>query len=648
MPVPPDRLKRLLDRAELGVWQLHVPSGRITRNAAYLRLIQAPAEELARGVDAWSERIHPADRDLVLSVRRRLLSGELDSYMVDFRMRRPAGGWSALRGHVAVMERDAEQKPLWVCGLVIDASRERELERRLHVIFDRPFQFVGLLSTSGVLLETNRTSLRESGRKPEDVLGKLFWEGPLFEYSPALQRQLQESVGRAAQGESIRFEMRTQPREGVQATVDFTLTPVRDDDGQIVNIIPEGRDISDLVRAREALRTAERRLSAACQAAEIGLWECNVTTGQMWFSDQWYRMLGLNPDGASIDIKNWRNLVHPDDRPRVQAEVARQLKAEYADNRIELRMMRGDGSWGWFLSIARAVDRDEQGGALRIAGVLIDISDRKEAERRLAAAERLQSIGQLAAGIAHEINTPVQFANDSVYFIREATQELLEHITTLQAALPARPVPDPALQELRLELPAALDRIAEGLARVAEISGSLKEFSHADHAAMAPLDLNRAIQNTLVVARSEIKYVADLETSLGDLPPVTCYGSQINQVLLSLFVNAAQAISKATQDTGNRGLITVKTLHDGNWAVICISDTGGGIPEAILGRVFEPFVTTKDVGEGSGQGLSMAHKVIVQGHGGSISFESELGKGTTFEIRLPVDSYGRAHQASAT
>jgi PAS domain S-box-containing protein len=561
-------------------------------------------------------------------------------------MRRPGGGWIALRGYVSVMERDAEGKPLWVGGLMMDVSRERELERRLHAIFDRPFQFASLLTPEGVLLETNRTSLRESGRKPEDVLGRLFWEGPFFDYSPALQRQLQESIGRAAHGELIRFEMATPPRDGVQGTIDFTLTPVRDDDGEIINIIPEGRDISDLVRTREALRTAERRLTAATQAAEIGLWEWNVPTGEMWFSDQWYRMLGLEPAGASIDVENWRNLVHPDDRSRVRSEVVRRLKAETADNRIELRMKRGDGSWGWFLSGARAVDRDEQGGAHRIAGILIDISDRKEGERRLAAAERLQSIGQLAAGLAHEINTPVQFANDSVYFIREAIQELLEHIDTLHGPLPPAPASEASVQELRLELPAALDRISEGLARMAEISGSMKEFSHTDYEVMAPINLNRAIQNTLVVTRGEFKYVADVETHFADLPLLTCYGSQINQVIMNLLVNAAHAITRVMRSGSERGLITLRTLQEGNWAVICISDTGGGIPEAIRGRVFEPFVTTKAVGEGSGQGLSMAHKVIVQGHGGSISFESELGKGTTFVIRLPLAGRGPSPQAN--
>jgi two-component system, NtrC family, sensor kinase len=641
VPVPSDRLRVLLDSAELGVWHLHVPSGQVTRNEAYLRSTQAPADTLGHGVEVWLERIHPADRELVLSKRQELLSGELDSYSVEYRMQRPGGGWIALRGYVAITERDPEGKPQWVSGLLMDISREREFERRLHAIFDRPFQFVGLLTPEGVLLETNRTSVRESGHKPEDVIGKLFWEGPFFDYSPALQQQLKESVAKAARGELIRFEMRTPARQGIQGTVDFTLTPVRDDDGQIINIIPEGRDISDLVRTREALRSAEQRLSAASQAAEIGLWEWNVETGEMWFSEQWYRMLGLNSTGAVIDVKNWRNLVHQDDRPRVQAEVARQVKAEHPDNRIELRMARGDGSWGWFLSIARAVVRDEQGGARRIAGVLMDISDRKEAERRLAAAERLQSIGQLAAGMAHEINTPVQFASDSVYFIREATQELLDHIKQLQAALPGAPALNPALQELDAELPAALDRIAEGLSRIAEISNSLKEFSHGDYEAMTPIDLNRSIQNTLIVARSEFKYIADLETQFTDLPLVTCYGSQINQVILSLLVNAAQAIARFKRGSSERGLITVRTLQDGNCAVISIGDTGGGIPESIRGRVFEPFVTTKAVGEGSGQGLSMAHKVIVSGHGGSINFKSEAGSGTTFVIRLPID--GRAH-----
>jgi PAS domain S-box-containing protein len=279
--------------------------------------------------------------------------------------------------------------------------------------------------------------------------------------------------------------------------------------------------------------------------------------------------------------------------------------------------------------------RDENGAVIGIIGIGFDITERKRAEQRMAAGERLESIGRLAAGVAHEINTPIQYLNDSVFFIRDAMQDLMVHNQKLQTALPVQPEPDENIEDLKRELPPALDRVVDGLGRIAEIVRSMKEFSHVDQREMAQVDLNRAVNSTLVIARSEYKYVADLVTEFGELPPVTCHGGQVNQVILNLVVNAAHAIGDAVKGTNNKGLITVRTYLDVTHAVISITDTGAGIPEAIQKRIFEPFFTTKEVGRGTGQGLSIAHKAI-KAHGGSLHFETEIGKGTTFYVRLPL------------
>jgi PAS domain S-box-containing protein len=289
--------------------------------------------------------------------------------------------------------------------------------------------------------------------------------------------------------------------------------------------------------------------------------------------------------------------------------------------------------------------RDENGEVIGIIGVGFDITERKVAEQRLAASEHLESIGRLAAGVAHEINTPIQYLNDSVYFIRDAMQDLLAHNAKLVAMLPEPPEPDEDIEDLRKDLPPALDRVVEGLARIAEIVRSMKEFSHVDQREMARVDLNRAINSTLIIARTEYKYIAELETEFADLPLVTCHGGQINQVVLNLVVNAAHAIADRNKALGSteKGRITVKTRIEDGFAVISIGDTGGGIPEAIRKRIFEPFFTTKEVGRGTGQGLSIAHNVI-NAHGGKLDFVTEMGKGTTFNVRLPIDD---AEQESA-
>ena len=284
--------------------------------------------------------------------------------------------------------------------------------------------------------------------------------------------------------------------------------------------------------------------------------------------------------------------------------------------------------------------------------IALDIRERKLLEEGLRQAQKLESVGRLAAGVAHEINTPIQFVGDSLHFVREAMTDMdtvLQAYSHLQATLAAGDPPEQAaaraasaadaadLPYLLENVPPALARAVDGLNRVAEIVRSLKAFSHPDRPEMCAVDLNQAILSTITIARSEYKYVADLETELADLPPVTCHGGEINQVILNLLVNAAHTIGDVVAGTDHHGRITIRTrLADPDTVVIEISDTGAGIPVAVRARIFDPFFTTKEVGRGTGQGLAIARTVIRDKHGGDLTFETELGKGTTFTIRLPI------------
>jgi signal transduction histidine kinase len=272
-------------------------------------------------------------------------------------------------------------------------------------------------------------------------------------------------------------------------------------------------------------------------------------------------------------------------------------------------------------------------------------------EAELRQAQKLEAVGRLASGVAHEINTPIQFVSHSMTFLRDASRELIGVLEKLQKvqqsvldgapsrqaateAAAAQAVAD--LPFLLENVPKAFDLVLDGLSRVTTILHSMKDFAHPGSKAMSATDLNRAVESTLTIARSESKYVADVETSFGDLPRVVCHVGEINQVVLNIVVNAAQAIGDVVRGTGGRGRISIRTWREGGDAVIAISDTGAGIPDDARQHIFEPFFTTKEVGKGTGQGLSMARSVIVDRHHGGLSFETEVGKGTTFYIRLPV------------
>jgi signal transduction histidine kinase len=197
------------------------------------------------------------------------------------------------------------------------------------------------------------------------------------------------------------------------------------------------------------------------------------------------------------------------------------------------------------------------------------------------------------------------------------------------------------LEYLLAEIPKAISQSADGIDRVATIVRAMKEFAHPGSAEKAAVNLNKAIESTVTVARNEWKYVADLHTTLDPtLPPVPCLVGEFNQVVLNMIVNATHAIADAVKGTGGKGTITIGTRRAGDFVEVCIADTGMGIPESIRHRIFDPFFTTKEVGKGTGQGLAIARSVVVDKHGGTIAVESQVGTGTTFIIRLPLTAQG--------
>jgi len=294
---------------------------------------------------------------------------------------------------------------------------------------------------------------------------------------------------------------------------------------------------------------------------------------------------------------------------------------------------------------------ESRSGAKVLRGLMLDITEVRRLGRELAAAQKLESVGRLAAGVAHEINTPVQFVSDNLQFVRTSMTDVAAVIrgyrhlkeaaessgNVVAAARRAGEAEQAADLDYILEnVPLALDSSIEGLGRIATIVRSMKEFAHPDQVQKAFSDLNQAIRSTLVIAHNEYKLVAELHTQFDDLPIVPCFVGEINQVVLNLIVNAAHAISDVVKESGLLGRLDVRTRLDGAEVEISISDTGAGIPESVRPMIFDPFFTTKEVGKGTGQGLAIARNVIVNKHGGTLRFESECGKGTTFFIRLPV------------
>ncbi|MBL0213816.1 MAG: PAS domain S-box protein [Myxococcales bacterium] len=366
----------------------------------------------------------------------------------------------------------------------------------------------------------------------------------------------------------------------------------------------------------------------------------------------------LEADPSALDDRLFATALHPDDRTRVRETIRAFARGTALPGEpIDSRMVTTTGR----VRHVRMLLSDRLAGP-RVRGIILDVTRQRLLEDELRQAQKLESVGRLAAGVAHEINTPIQFVSDSVQFARDAIVDLVAITDKYRAAsdgildgtagssaratAAATAASDGDLAYIVEQIPKALDRALEGTSRVATIVRSMKSFAHRDRAAAERIDLNEAVLSTLTVARGEYKYIAELELDCHPIPPVTCWIGEINQVVLNLVVNAAHAIKHKHGDSGVLGVIKVSTRCEDDRVTISITDSGTGIPDAVREHLFEPFFTTKPVGEGSGQGLALARAIVVDKHHGSLTFDTALGEGSTFHLCIPVQQPIAAESAA--
>jgi two-component system, NtrC family, sensor kinase len=369
-------------------------------------------------------------------------------------------------------------------------------------------------------------------------------------------------------------------------------------------------------------------------------------------SNNAFRVLGYRPEEMLADPNFWFDHIHPEDAPNIFSSLA--LLFVEGERTYEYRFRAANGNYLWMHDHLRLI-RDERGAPVEVIGSLSDITARKQMEQeqqtlitqlreahdQLLQSEKMASIGQLAAGIAHEINNPIGFVNSNMGTLSSYVKTLLSVVDAYNETV-AQAAPGSALVArldaigkeadlgfLKEDIADLVRESLEGLNRVRDIVQALRDFSHVGETDWHFADLHAGLDSTLNIVANEIKYKATVEKRYGKLPEVKCLASQLNQVFMNLLVNAAHAIRE-------RGVITIATGGDSKWVWVSISDTGCGIPPQNLNRIFEPFFTTKPVGSGTGLGLSLSYS-IVNKHGGRIEVDSTPGVGSTFTIRLPVE-----------
>ncbi|MBI9092880.1 MAG: PAS domain S-box protein [Desulfobacterium sp.] len=415
------------------------------------------------------------------------------------------------------------------------------------------------------------------------------------------------------------------------------------------------RSKQKLLDSKQKLRLSEKRLLDIAFCSADFIWEVDRKGNYCFVAGNTDGILGYAP--TELVGKNPYTFMVEQDRAKAENDYRKLAdeKKPIKDHKVRYRCKTGEIVF--FLRNASPMV-DGAGRLTGYRGVDQDITDsireeekRTILEKELQVSQKLEAVGNLAAGIAHEINTPIQFIGDNTTFLSDSMKDLFNGFNSLKEMVIMLDDGTGSLKKrihgieeacdlefLETEIPQALDQSREGVDRVSAIVRTMKDFSHMGCGSLAEADINKAIETTIIISQNEWKYVAEMKTDLDSaLPPVGCFIGDIKQVILNLILNAAHTIQDALAARKEPlGCITIRTYVHGTYAVLEIADTGMGIDDKDRDRVFEHFFTTKDVGRGTGQGLSMAYHTIVEKHKGEIGFTTELGKGTTFCIKIPI------------
>jgi two-component system, NtrC family, sensor kinase len=553
---------------------------------------------------------------------------------------RPVCGADGVLEHFAALEINISTSQL-------DAERLALEHELLNLIVNSVPHFIVWKDCDLIFRGCNEQYARMAGlESPEAVVGRTVAQMPLIaQHAERYDRIDREII--ASGRPALRLRETWRLANGESRVVMMNRMPLRQRDQTITGVLSVSEDVTENERATQKIREDEERWTLALEVHDVGVWDFDALAKTVVGSSRWTELLHGRTKLHPAEIPLPTELIYADELPQFMASWRALLSGESPALEAGVRLLIR-GGYRYMRVRGRVVRRDASGSALRVVGTVVDIHEAMLGQAQAANASKLQSIGQLAAGIAHEINTPTQYVGDNVRFLGEAfasVQKCIDELTTLtesgcesvsavsvRASLRGTDMP-----YLCTEIPKAVAQSLDGIQRIATIVSAMKEFSHPGQE-LTPTDINHAIVNTIAVATNEWKYVATIVTELdATLPPVPVIPGEFNQVILNIIVNAAQAIGAArATDAGGKGTIRIVTCHTPRWAEVSICDDGCGMPRQIQDRIFDPFFTTKPVGKGTGQGLSIAHHVIVEKHRGTITVSSEVGRGTTFTVRVPL------------
>ncbi len=646
-------LRNVIDTNPSLIFIKNIKGVYILANKAHAEAYNTTVENLIGKIDA-DFNPNREECEFYLQKDRELIESHKDLFIAEERITDKNGNSRCLQTvkRPIMLPDSSESHVLGICTDITERKQIeeqlRESEERYRELFENATDIIYTIDLNGQFTSLSKVGERLTGYSQEEIPLMNFTQIVAPEYLETVRQNMMKKVT----GETIAavYELEILAKDGRRIPLE-TSTRIIKVDGQPTGIQGISRDITERKKFEERLRESEKKFHDILGSMSEVVWSVSMRDLTVnYVSPAVETVYGRPAAEFWQDSELWQKVVYPEDAAVAQNFIQELRRDGGAQS--EYRIIRPDGEVRWVNSRAR-VFNDLEGAPFRIDGITIDITERKQLEEQLRQAQKLESVGQLAAGIAHEINTPLQYVGDNTLFLKDSFRDLnsaLEKHDELLKACRAGTVDAALLAEVEKtrhagdieylveEIPNALGQAIEGIERVTRIVQSMKDFAHPGLTEMKAVNLNKSIESTIIVTRNEWKYVAEMETDFDEsLPPVVCMIGEINQVVLNLIINAVHTISDVVGDGGgDKGKITIQTKCDGEWVKIRVSDTGKGIPENVREKIFNPFFTTKEAGRGTGQGLAISHRVISK-HRGNLSFESEVGSGTTFTIMLPVN-----------
>ncbi len=632
-----ERLALAIEGAELGTWDWNIPSGRLTINTRWAEMLGYAPEEIAPHISSWERLVHPDDLERVLKVLADHHEHG-DEYNPELRMRAKSGEWVWVQTSGKVTERNSDGKPLRMLGVHQDISDRRQAQEAMRAseslfraAFDHAHQSSGVLKPDGTVLRANSTARAMAGVEEADFVGLPFWDAPWWAHSPWQQDRAREAVRKAAQGEFARFEATYPLADGRTAYIDFSLSPVKDDEGRVIYLLPEGHDITERKEREEELRRLRsllRNVIDSMPSVLVGVdLEGRITqwnrgaeeiTGRSEAEARGQALSDVFPELAVEMERAWETILGED--PRRKEKIALSVAGEPRFLDVTVYPLVADGV---------------EGAVIRVD----DVTERTHIEEMMIQSEKMLSLGGLAAGMAHEINNPLAGILQNVQVMRGRLSGKLQRndLAAETCGTTMEVIREYMADRGILEM---LDLVDDSGRRAAAIVENMLSFSRKAQGGFVPADVRELLDRTVELAENDydlkkeydfrrIRIVREYDS---DVSAVPCEASKLQQVFLNILNNGARSMAGSEEPT-----FVLRVKSEADSVRIELQDNGTGMDEATRRHVFEPFFTTRDVGMGTGLGLSVSYFIITETHGGTMTVESERGEGARFVISLPTN-----------